>query len=264
MRGNHAAPIETVFPDGSYVGRLNTEGVPHGSGKMQFHDGTVYDGEWYHGKMNGRGVSFVGPSFYVSVFTTQYYFPFHCGQLCIYPESSGTYDGEWFCGQPHGLGKCVYANGSEYEGLWIKGKMEGSGRYKYQNGEEYIGEFSQNQPSGQGLFKYTSGNEYEGQFVKGQREGNGIFHYANGDSYAGEWRADKKEGIGIYKWKNGDKDIKTYANNMAGDGIRWNSDHNRCWRIVDGEITEEISVEEGINIQENFCLASPYLCYVMF
>lgn len=185
-------------------------------------------------------------------------------QLCIYPESSGKYDGEWFRGQPHGLGKCVYANGSEYDGLWLHGKMEGSGQYKYNNGEEYIGEFSQNQPHGQGVFKYVSGNEYEGQWVRGQREGNGIFRYSNGDSYSGEWRADKKEGLGIYKWNNGDMDIKTYANNVPAEGVRWNSDHSRCWRIVDGDVSEEISIEEGNCIRENFCLISPYLCFVMF
>jgi hypothetical protein len=64
--------------------------------------------------------------------------------------------------------------------------------------------------------------------------------------------------------KNGDMDIKTYANNVAGDGVRWNTDHSRCWRIVDGEVIEEISVEEGNSMRENFCLISPYLCYVMF
>jgi len=158
----------------------------------------------------------------------------------------------------------VYANGSEYDGLWMKGKMEGFGHYKYSNGEEYTGEFSQNQQHGQGLFKYISGNEYEGQWVHGQRDGNGIFRYANGDSYSGEWRTDKKEGVGIYKWNNCDMDIKTYANNVAGDGVRFNSDHSRCWRIVDGEVIEEISLEEGNLMRENFCLVSPYLCFVMF
>jgi len=57
IRDRENIHVETVFPDGLYVGGLNIEGVPHGSGKMKFHDGTVYDGEWNHGKMNGRGVS---------------------------------------------------------------------------------------------------------------------------------------------------------------------------------------------------------------
>ena len=56
MREHANILIETVFPDGLYVGSLNIEGVPHGCGNMKFHDGTVYDGEWHHGKMNGRGV----------------------------------------------------------------------------------------------------------------------------------------------------------------------------------------------------------------
>lgn len=57
MRDREIMHVETVFPDGLYIGGLNREGVPHGSGRMKFHDGTVYDGEWHHGKMNGRGVS---------------------------------------------------------------------------------------------------------------------------------------------------------------------------------------------------------------
>jgi hypothetical protein len=57
IRDHENIHVETVFPDGLYVGGLNIEGVPHGTGKMKFYDGTVYDGEWQHGKMNGHGVS---------------------------------------------------------------------------------------------------------------------------------------------------------------------------------------------------------------
>ena len=56
--GNSAlANVEVVFPDGTYRGVYNQDGVPHGRGTMRFNDGSIYEGEWVSGVMEGQGVS---------------------------------------------------------------------------------------------------------------------------------------------------------------------------------------------------------------
>jgi hypothetical protein len=44
-------PKGLIVYEGQYV-----SDVKHGSGKYQWPDGRVYDGEWSNGKRNGRGV----------------------------------------------------------------------------------------------------------------------------------------------------------------------------------------------------------------
>jgi hypothetical protein len=43
------------LPEGKYWGYFDTDGRPHGRGKLQMHDGREYDGEWAHGVMEGHG-----------------------------------------------------------------------------------------------------------------------------------------------------------------------------------------------------------------
>ena len=52
-----SAAVETVFPDGIYVGPINeTTGNPQGSdGMMHFNDGSIYKGNWKNGHMHGTG-----------------------------------------------------------------------------------------------------------------------------------------------------------------------------------------------------------------
>ena len=58
--GNSAlATVEMVFPDGSYRGVYNQDGVPNGRGTMRFNDGSIYEGDWNNGVMEGQGVSFL-------------------------------------------------------------------------------------------------------------------------------------------------------------------------------------------------------------
>ena len=63
--GNSAlANVEVVFPDGTYRGVYNQDGVPHGRGTMRFNDGSIYEGEWNNGVMEGQGVSLANSLFH--------------------------------------------------------------------------------------------------------------------------------------------------------------------------------------------------------
>ena len=57
-----------VYPDGTYEGRINDDGVPHGKGKMVFQDGSIYEGDWANGQMDGNGVSFSKESLSFAMF----------------------------------------------------------------------------------------------------------------------------------------------------------------------------------------------------
>lgn len=232
------ATVEVIFPDGRYRGVYNQDGVPHGRGTMRFNDGSIYEGEWNNGVMEGQGE-------------------------CTYPDGKGKYTGEWKTGHPNGKGKCSFRNGCEYNGIWKNGAMDGLGVYKFENSEEYDGEWKKNQPDGKGTFKYASGNIYEGQWRKGKREGNGKFTYYNDDEYEGEWCDDKKDGIGVYKRASGEFDIKTYYQDAPQEGVRWNSDKTKAWKLLSGDAVEEISLEEAEVFRNNVCDASPFLAFIL-
>jgi len=38
-----------------YDGEVDKDGEKHGFGSFIYNDGSVYDGEWLHGKRNGQG-----------------------------------------------------------------------------------------------------------------------------------------------------------------------------------------------------------------
>jgi hypothetical protein len=55
--GNKSEPILVRVPGGEYYGTLNTRGQKHGSGKMKYDNGNVYDGEWTNNKRDGKGIT---------------------------------------------------------------------------------------------------------------------------------------------------------------------------------------------------------------
>jgi hypothetical protein len=55
--GNTSEPILVKVPGGEYFGTLNTRGQKHGSGKMKYDNGNVYDGEWTNNKRDGKGIT---------------------------------------------------------------------------------------------------------------------------------------------------------------------------------------------------------------
>jgi hypothetical protein len=60
--------------------------------RYRFSHGGIYEGQWFEGKMHGKGV-----------FT----FP-----------NGNVYDGNWANNKMEGLGKFIYVNGDVYEGSW--------------------------------------------------------------------------------------------------------------------------------------------------
>jgi hypothetical protein len=176
-----------------------------GEGRIQWKDGTRYEGDIYKGLRFGKG-------------------SIECG-------SSGTvYKGEWYMGLKHGLGELSYASGSSYEGHFCFGMKHGKGVMRYPSGNAYMGDFHYDSKCGFGKMYwldrrqkykgYWSNNQHEGMgrlcwrntldngkeldmahiglWRNGKREGYGAIYYANGDVLIGNWVADKKEGFQYY------------------------------------------------------------------
>lgn len=54
--GASSEPRSVKVPGGEYYGSLN-RGQKHGSGKMKYDNGNVYDGEWKNNKRDGKGIT---------------------------------------------------------------------------------------------------------------------------------------------------------------------------------------------------------------
>ena len=192
---------------------------------------------------------------------------------------TGGYDNG---GRRHGQGRMVYASGDVYEGGWKAGVKEGHGTCRYASGNVYEGEFKADVFEGHGTLRFADGNVYEGEFKAGVREGHGTYRSATGDVYEGEWKADVyeghgtfryatredvyegewkagvREGHGTYRFANGRVKVGRYEMNAdVGEGVRWSTDRQKAWRLQNGAVAQEISLDEARQIAERVGEAVP-------
>ncbi len=130
-----------------YTGEKNEKGEKDGTGKMEYANGDVYEGQWKNNLRNGKGkITFVNKS---------------------------TYDGTWSKDQITGKGVYTYFNGDVYEGTFDKGVRTGFGKMTYGNGDVYEGHWKKNRREGEGKLHYKNGNKFVGHWKKDLREGEG-------------------------------------------------------------------------------------------
>ena len=60
MMSSETAAKEMEFDAGNYVGTTNSQGIPHGQGRLNFKendpmDRKYYDGQWIDGQITGKG-----------------------------------------------------------------------------------------------------------------------------------------------------------------------------------------------------------------
>ena len=78
----------------------------------------------------------------------------------------GEYQGRVKDGKLHGVGVCLYTDGSRYQGDWKAGLK-----------------------SGRGTHSFASGDQFEGEWENGWMHGLGVYTWKIGDKYIGEVRA---------------------------------------------------------------------------
>ena len=84
------------------------------------------------------------------------------------------------------------------------------------------------QPEGRGTMRWREGGVYEGEFAAGEIGGIGVFHAADGRADVSAWglrHPDRGRPVGV--------------------GVRWSADRQSAWRLKDGEVEAEVSLDDA-------------------
>lgn len=159
-----------------------------GTGIYIYPDGTIYSGEFWHGRRNGTGI-------------------------CYYADNS-RYQGSWENDLPNGNGTMTYVGGNKTTGYWSQGRLSrvaqarsapaakkkgciegdctnGFGTFQYEDGSKYTGAFRAGYPNGHGAIFYPGGERFVGMMQDGKLHGKGTLYYADGRTIAGYWENGK-------------------------------------------------------------------------
>ena len=67
----------------------------------------------------------------------------------------------------------------------------------------------------------------------------------------GGWKADKFNGRGSYTFRDGMNETCVHRNDRpVGSGVRWSADRAKAWRLLDGQVQAELSVDEAGELEE--------------
>ena len=94
----------------------------------------------------------------------------------------GEYTGHVKDGKVHGVGVCVYTDGSRYHGDWKAGLK-----------------------CGRGTHSFASGDQFEGEWENGWMHGLGVYTWKIGDKYIGEVHYGRIHGFDTYTWRTNSK-----------------------------------------------------------
>ena len=149
--------------------------------------------------------------------------------------------------------------GGKYEGdLNARGERDGYGVFVADNGNTYEGEWKNDKRDGHGKAKYNTGDVYIGSWKNCKRHGHGSMYIENGDVYEGGWNNGFKDGPGMYIWRDGEVDVSRYSSDYrVGEGVRWSGDRNRAFRLVRGNVQDEIDLDEADQIAAGLGLSPP-------
>lgn len=151
--------------------------IVNGKGKKVHPDGSLEEGDFINGKLNGDGrrvyqkdPRYVNGSIGTGKFQDG---ELHgIGKLVTHPAQGFYYEGEFVHGAMTGKGKYV-SDGEEFEGDFVNGKLI-KGTQKVRHGHNFIifeGNFVDGSLEGQGKITYPDGTVHEGLYEKGDFKG---------------------------------------------------------------------------------------------
>lgn len=182
-----------VYPNGTYVGNIDANGMRQSTDKndpsiMTYTNGDVFKGFWNKDKETG-------------------------GQMTY--ANGDVFRGYWVDGKRQGEGKIQYSDGRIYNGTWLQDKKQGQGTMAYPDGSQYMGQWIDDKRNGPGAISYKNKDEYHGEWVDDKRKnGYGIMIYINDDEYQGNWVDEKRQGHGVLYDGNGEQ---LYRGNWDND-----------------------------------------------
>ncbi|XP_012274645.1 alsin [Orussus abietinus] len=211
----------SVFKNAKFTGRW-ANGKPHGTGKLEWADGTTYVGEFHKGVMQGSGKMEI-PS--QSTYEGQWQDNKQNGYGIMKYSNGDIYEGYFKDGLPHGHGirkegSFTSSIASIYIGEWVAGMKQGYGVMDdIMTGEKYLGSWSNDMKHGCGLIVTLDGIYYEGIFMQNVLTGYGIMVFENGSYYEGGFKsAGVFCGKGTLRFNSG-VSIEGNMNGMWNEGI---------------------------------------------
>uniref|UniRef100_A0A7S3PET0 MORN repeat-containing protein 5 n=1 Tax=Aplanochytrium stocchinoi TaxID=215587 RepID=A0A7S3PET0_9STRA len=199
----------TTGEDGSPVGLLehmevykgfSKDAERNGYGICAYANGYVYEGQWLHGLMEGRGI-ITDPRGSI-VYQGEFVKNRISGVGTFFFDNGDRFDGEWHEGFMHGYGEYDEACGKTYVGEWLKGKRHGHGKITLKDGSFYDGEWGDDKPHGRGYLHIVNVFTYDGLFKHGQMDGRGQCWWNDGGCYEGNFHSNLRDGRGTYTFPN--------------------------------------------------------------
>jgi hypothetical protein len=242
--------------------------------KINYDDGSIYEGETLNDKHNGQGIlkhkiyldlsdrKFLSKSFFVGDNWKEIPKNFTINDKKKFREIEYKYIGEWKNGHQDGQGTLFLDGHIKNEGEWKDGKLNGFGTDLTKDGTGYIGQFKHGKYHGKGT--YTSMNSFEGkrvnlsaskskyvgQFKNDNKHGQGEYTYENDnikEYYQGAWLNDEKHGKGYEKITNSNGQILEYTGEYLKDE-KHGEGYEKITKI-DGEIIKYTGEFKGGNRQ---------------
>jgi hypothetical protein len=218
-----------IYPDGTVFEGKFENGKLNGQGKITSSDGrTVAEGEFKDGELNGQG------QFRSSDGRTVAKGEFKDGKLNgqgkVFSSNGVLREGKFKAGELNGQGKMTFSNGKTLEGEFENGLLNGQGKATYPDGKVKEGEFENGKLNGRGKATYPNGKVKEGEFENGLLNGQGKITHPNGIILEGEFE------IGLL---NGQGKL-TYLDGKVGEGEFENGRLNGQGKITypDGKVEE--------------------------
>ena len=187
--------VEHKFDDSTYVGK-EANGKPNGQGKMNYANGTYYEGIWKDCILIDGFAKII----------------FSSGQI---------FEGEFKAGNYNGKGKNIMANGQVFEGYFKDGEYL-SGRYTWPDGCIWEGGFIDGIFGGSGKLISPTNGIFVGELYNGLKSGYGRQDYPNKDYMVGFWELGEL------------KDGKVRLTNMLG--YRYEGDYKNGERDGNGKL----------------------------
>lgn len=182
-----------------YAGKCIEGNCDDGYGKYQDDDGSIYEGTWVNGFLEGNGkIIIIDGSIYEGFFKRGKLF----GQG-FYQDKEKKYIGEFKFDLPWGNGDMTFQNGDHYVGQFVKGNFEGNGIMYYKNGDIYDGQWLHGKKNGKFYIKRIDGRVLYCTFLNDKFEGECKIIYPDGKILYAKATNGKLNGQGKIVYSNG-------------------------------------------------------------
>ena len=152
------------------------------------------------------------------------------------------------------------ASAGYYMGEWADDKPNGTGTYVWPIGDVVLCDWRNGNMHGHAIHMYADGGRFQGTMLDSKRNGKGVFRYHFGDSFIGNYIGDLKN-RGIWCFASGEAKATRFEDHESrtcslekGVGVKWDVKRARAWKLVDGQVKEEISLKSSLQILRNLDL----------